>query len=69
MGSEVTLKALPSSTIRLIGSSQVITSVYSVIKELVENSIDAHATTIDIKLVSEILIEKYYKFIKDRISL
>ena len=46
-----TLKALSSDTIRLIGSAQVITSVSSVVKELIENSLDAHATSIDVKLV------------------
>lgn len=46
------LKQLPSSTVRLIGSSQVIVSVFSVVKELVENALDANATSIDIKLVN-----------------
>lgn len=46
-----TLKVLSSDTIRLIGSTQVITSVSSVVKELIENSLDAGATSIDIKLV------------------
>ena len=46
------LHQLPQSTVRLIGSSQVITSVTSVVKELIENSLDAGATSIDIKLVS-----------------
>ncbi|XP_077869172.1 PMS1 protein homolog 1-like [Saccoglossus kowalevskii] len=41
---------LPASTVRLITSSQVITSVVSVIKELIENALDAKATNIDIKL-------------------
>lgn len=45
-----TLKVLSSDTIRLIGSTQVITSVSSVVKELIENSLDAGATSIDIKL-------------------
>jgi len=44
------IESLPSSTIRLIGSSQVITSVFSVVKELLENSIDASASAIDIRL-------------------
>ena len=45
------MKLLPSSAIRMIASSQVISSVYSVIKELIENALDADATNIDIKLV------------------
>lgn len=46
------MNLLPPSTIRLIASSQVITSVSSVVKELVENSLDAGATSIEVKLVS-----------------
>ncbi|GFR95026.1 PMS1 protein 1 [Elysia marginata] len=42
---------LPKSTVRLIGSGQVISSVFSVVKELFENSVDALSTTIDIKLI------------------
>ena len=45
------MNLLPSSTIRLIASSQVITSVSSVVKELIENSLDAGASSIEIKLV------------------
>ncbi|NP_001079545.1 postmeiotic segregation increased 1 [Xenopus laevis] len=41
---------LPSATIHLLSSSQVITSVVSVVKELVENALDASATSIEIKL-------------------
>ncbi|KAK3097677.1 hypothetical protein FSP39_012027 [Pinctada imbricata] len=44
------VNALPSSTIRLLGSSQVITSVFSVVKELTENALDADANSIDVKL-------------------
>lgn len=44
------MNLLPSSTIRLIASSQVITSVSSVVKELIENSLDAGASSIEIKL-------------------
>lgn len=46
------MKLLPAETVRLLSSSQVITSVVSVVKELIENSLDAGATNIDIKLVS-----------------
>ncbi|XP_075036135.1 PMS1 protein homolog 1 isoform X2 [Mixophyes fleayi] len=41
---------LPSTTISLLSSSQVITAVVSVVKELVENALDACATSIEIKL-------------------
>ncbi|XP_034642380.1 PMS1 protein homolog 1 [Trachemys scripta elegans] len=44
------MKQLPAETVRLLSSSQVITSVVSVVKELIENSLDANATSIDIKL-------------------
>jgi DNA mismatch repair ATPase MutL len=50
------LAPLPPKTVKLIGSSQVITSVSSVIKELMENSIDAGAQHIEIKLVSKIFL-------------
>ncbi|CAG2193109.1 PMS1 [Mytilus edulis] len=45
-----TLAALNPSTIRLLGGTQVITSVFSVVKELIENALDAGASTIDIRL-------------------
>ncbi|KAM4626441.1 PMS1 protein homolog 1 isoform 1-T2 [Discoglossus pictus] len=44
------MNRLSSATIRLLSSSQVITSVVSVVKELIENSLDASATNIDVKL-------------------
>ncbi|XP_078572992.1 PMS1 protein homolog 1-like [Branchiostoma floridae x Branchiostoma japonicum] len=46
------LQALPAATARLLSSTQVITSVFSVVKELVENSLDAQATSVDVKLES-----------------
>ncbi|XP_060870701.1 PMS1 protein homolog 1-like isoform X3 [Metopolophium dirhodum] len=46
----MSMKQLPSETIKLISSTQVITSASSVVKELMENSIDANATIIDIRL-------------------
>ncbi|XP_029461874.1 PMS1 protein homolog 1 isoform X7 [Rhinatrema bivittatum] len=44
------MQQLPAATIRLLSSSQVITSIVSLVKELVENALDASATSIDIKL-------------------
>uniref|UniRef100_A0A8C8YSP8 PMS1 homolog 1, mismatch repair system component n=1 Tax=Prolemur simus TaxID=1328070 RepID=A0A8C8YSP8_PROSS len=44
------MKQLPAATVRLLSSSQIITSVVSVVKELIENSLDAGATSIHVKL-------------------
>lgn len=44
------MKQLPAATVRLLSSSQTITSVVSVVKELIENSLDAGANSIDVKL-------------------
>ncbi|NXI41380.1 PMS1 protein, partial [Galbula dea] len=44
------MKQLSTEAVRLLSSSQVITSVVNVVKELIENSLDADATNIDIKL-------------------
>ena len=46
------MKPLPPDTVRLLSSAQVITSVGNVVKELLENSVDAGATSLDIKMVS-----------------
>lgn len=45
------MKLLPAESVRLLSSSQVITSVTTVVKELLENSLDAEASSIDVKLV------------------
>jgi len=50
------LNKLHDSTVSRLSSSQVITSVASVVKELVENALDAGATTIDVKLVSSFIV-------------
>ena len=47
------MNKLPDATARLLSCSQIITSVSSVVKELLENSIDADATSIEVRLVSK----------------
>lgn len=42
------IKALPSSTTRLLGATSGIASPVSVVKELVENALDAGATSVDV---------------------
>ncbi|KAB5577397.1 hypothetical protein PHYPO_G00209470 [Pangasianodon hypophthalmus] len=44
------MKALPPDTVRLLSSSQVIASVVNVVKELIENSLDAGSSNLEIKL-------------------
>ena len=44
------IKSLPQDTVSRITTGQIITSPYSVVKELVENSLDALALSIDIRL-------------------
>ena len=43
------LVSLPASTINLLKSTQVVTSVWSGVKELLENSLDANATNIEVR--------------------
>ncbi|RIA93743.1 histidine kinase-like ATPase [Glomus cerebriforme] len=47
------IRSLDSSTVRRISSGQVITKVEDVVKELIENSIDAESTIIEVKLVGD----------------
>ena len=44
------LVALPQDTMSLLKSNQVVTSVWSAVKELVENSLDAGAKNIEVLL-------------------
>jgi DNA mismatch repair protein MutL len=44
------IKALPPSTVKHIGSSQVLVDPSSVVKELVENALDARATAIFVEI-------------------
>ena len=45
------MQKLDGDTVRLLCGSQTISSVHAVVKELVENSLDAQATNIEVKLV------------------
>uniref|UniRef100_A0A8C9ZKC9 PMS1 homolog 1, mismatch repair system component n=1 Tax=Sander lucioperca TaxID=283035 RepID=A0A8C9ZKC9_SANLU len=47
------MKQLPPDTVRLLSSSQVITSVVNVVKELMENSLDAGASSMTLNWYSE----------------
>ncbi|XP_032802172.2 PMS1 protein homolog 1 isoform X5 [Petromyzon marinus] len=47
---DIVMKQLSAETVRLLSSAQVASSVWSVVKELLENSLDAHATSVEIKL-------------------
>ncbi|CAB4407828.1 unnamed protein product [Rhizophagus irregularis] len=47
------IRPLDNTTVRRISSGQVITKVEDVVKELVENSIDAESTSIEVKLVGD----------------
>lgn len=51
----MSIQALPSAAIRLIGASQVITDASSLLKELVDNALDARATSITIDISSDTL--------------
>ncbi|KAJ5193391.1 hypothetical protein N7449_009533 [Penicillium cf. viridicatum] len=44
------IEALPQKTIRAIGSTSVISDPYSVVKELIDNALDASATSLQIEI-------------------
>jgi DNA mismatch repair ATPase MutL len=46
----MTIVALSDTTIRLLGSPQVLTTPTSLVKELVDNALDAKAMSIDITI-------------------
>lgn len=49
------IQALPTSTVRTLGASQVLNRVDSVVKELIDNALDANATSIAVELSSNTL--------------
>ncbi|KUI66597.1 hypothetical protein VM1G_01788 [Cytospora mali] len=51
------INPLPEKTIRLLGSEAVITTPVGLVKELLENAIDARATSIDV-LISQNTVDK-----------
>lgn len=46
----MSIQSLPPNTIRAIGSSQVLTDPASLVKELIDNAIDARATNISVEI-------------------
>lgn len=44
----MTIISLPEATVRLLGSTQVLTTPTSLIKELIDNSLDAQANSVDV---------------------
>lgn len=51
------ITALPQSTVHLLGSAQALTTPTSLVKELIDNSIDARATSIEV-LISPNTLDK-----------
>ena len=60
------MNQLPETTVRSLSSNQVIISVSAAVKELIENSLDAGATNIEVKLVSTSVIVIVIKVIGHR---
>ena len=48
---KMSMRPLSGETVRLLSSSQVITSAHVAVKELVENALDAKASNIEVRLV------------------
>ncbi|KAL8686986.1 MAG: hypothetical protein Q9218_006720, partial [Villophora microphyllina] len=51
----MSIAALPSQTVRAIGSTQALTDSASVVKELLDNALDAHSTNITIEISTNAL--------------
>ena len=54
---DMAITALPDATIHLLGSAQALTTPTSLVKELIDNALDARATSIDI-LISPNTLDK-----------
>jgi DNA mismatch repair ATPase MutL len=46
----MSIKALPQTAVRAIGAAQVLTDSSAVVKELVDNALDARATSIAVEI-------------------
>lgn len=46
----MSIKALPQTTVRAIGASQVLTDSSAVVKELIDNALDARATSVAVEI-------------------
>ena len=51
------LTTLPQDTVKLLKCSQVVTSVWSGVKELIENSLDAGANVIEVSQLSSVNVK------------
>lgn len=51
----MSIAALPPSTVSILGSSQVLTDAPSVVKELIDNALDARATSVFVEISANTL--------------
>ncbi len=51
----MSIRALPAVTVRVIGASQVLTDPSSVVKELIDNALDARASSIFVEISANTL--------------
>lgn len=51
----MSIQALPEGTVRTIGASQVLTEAAAVVKELIDNALDANATSLQVEISANTL--------------